>query len=81
MGRQDGSILKLGEAYDLYWYFCNLKDVPAAPKKLFKSPAADAIKEKFGTGLRKDLKVQGKWVDGWKSLCAPFANRDIYKPL
>lgn len=66
--RQEGSVLKLGDAYDRYWHFCRQKDVPAAPKNGFKAPTAAAIRERFNLGLRNDLTIKGRSAHGWKGL-------------
>jgi hypothetical protein len=73
MALKEGSILKFAKAYDQYVYFCDLKKVDALPKNSFRKPIVMAVRDTFGMGLRSDLKLDGKWIEGWKNVDTALA--------
>jgi hypothetical protein len=62
--RKRTNILTVAEAYAKNVDCCQVKSMAAMPRKKFKEPAVETIKEQFNVGLRKDLRISGKWTQG-----------------
>jgi hypothetical protein len=43
------------------------EEMPAIPKNSFRKPIVVVVRNTFGVGLRSDLKLDGKWIEGWKT--------------
>lgn len=66
-----GTILTVGDAYGRYVDFCQQRDLNVVLlRKDFRAPVVMAVRDTFGIGIRKDLKVQGKYTSGWSHLDA-----------
>lgn len=68
MAEKPGHILRVQDAYRGYLAFCEAKGLPWLKRLEFRDPMVEAIKRKAGVSMRKDLKVDGKWINGWKHI-------------
>jgi hypothetical protein len=62
------AILTIRTAYQGYWKFCSAKKLAPLPQQEFKSRFRGEAIERFGVGLRHDLRVGEKTAQGWMGL-------------
>jgi hypothetical protein len=65
-----GGILSAPNAYQLYSEFCKGLGVPSVKKAVFRHEFANEVKKRWKLGLRNDLKMDGKTLQGWRELTA-----------
>jgi hypothetical protein len=66
--RKKGHILSTPEAYRFYSEFCMNHSLHAEKKTAFRINFAKEVKKRWKLGLRNDLKVGGKTLQGWGEL-------------
>ena len=66
--RRKGCILSAPDAYQFYSVFCSNHGIPADKKTAFRINFAKEVKKRWKLGLRNDLKVGGKTLQGWGEL-------------
>jgi hypothetical protein len=66
--KMPNAILTIRTAYQGYWKFCSAKKLPPLPQQEFKSRFRGESIERFGIGLRHDLRVGDKIAQGWIGL-------------
>jgi hypothetical protein len=66
--RKKGCILSAPDAYQFYSEFCSNHGIPADKKTAFRINFAKEVKKRWKLGLRNDLKVPGKTLQGWGEL-------------
>jgi hypothetical protein len=65
--RPDGVIL-VSAAYDRFASIVRERDLVPIKRSVFKDLVSPIIRERFGSGLRGDLVVDGRYQRGWKDL-------------
>jgi hypothetical protein len=66
--RKKGHVLSTPEAYRFYSEFCMNHSLHAEKKTAFRINFAKEVKKRWKLGLRNDLKVGGKTLQGWGEL-------------
>jgi hypothetical protein len=66
--QEEDAILTIGNAYQSYWRFCSAKKMPPLGKQDFRKSFCGEAIERFGVGLRHDLRVGDKTAQGWMGL-------------
>jgi hypothetical protein len=66
--QEQDAILTIGTAYQGYWRFCSAQKMPPIRQQQFKEGFRGEAIERFGVGLRHDLRVGGKTAQGWMGL-------------
>ena len=61
-------VMLVGLAYERFSFLAKEKDLAPIKRCVFREMMKPLIRERFGTCLRNDLVVNGRYCQGWKDL-------------
>lgn len=63
-----GSVILVGQAFDRFAVLVRERELVPIKRSVFKDLVSLIIRERFGSGLRGDLVVDGRYQRGWRDL-------------